>query len=65
MPLIKSGSQKAVRKNTGTLIKEGKPVKQAFAISKSIQRKAKGQAPRKKKDNPGHTPKERKKRRSK
>lgn len=52
MPLNKGKSEAAVSRNISTLISEGKSQKQAVAISKSIQRRAKM---------PVHTPKERKK----
>jgi len=38
--LIKSASKKAVQVNTKREIKSGKPAKQAYAIAKSVQRKA-------------------------
>jgi hypothetical protein len=41
MPLSKRKSEKAVEKNTQTEIEVGKPPKQAYAIAKSEQRKAK------------------------
>jgi hypothetical protein len=40
MPLIKSSSQEAFKKNVATLIREGKPRKQAVAIAYQIQRDA-------------------------
>lgn len=41
MPLIKSPSKKALKKNIKTEIKAGKPPKQATAIAYSIRRKYK------------------------
>lgn len=41
MPLIKSKSEKAFKKNISTEVKAGKPVKQAVAIAYSTQRDAK------------------------
>jgi len=38
MPLIQSGSEKALRENIATEISHGKPPKQAVAIAHSIQR---------------------------
>jgi len=40
MPLIKSKSQKAFKKNIATEVKVGKPVKQAVAIAYSVKRVA-------------------------
>lgn len=45
MPLIKSGSKKAVSENIRREMSAGKPQKQAVAIALSVQRKAKGQRP--------------------
>jgi len=42
MPLVKSGSKKAVSENIRREMKAGKPQKQAVAIALSTQRKAKG-----------------------
>ena len=42
MPLVKSGSKKAVSGNIRTEIKAGRPQKQAVAIALSVQRKAQG-----------------------
>jgi hypothetical protein len=42
MPLIKSGSRKAVSQNIRTEIAAGKPQKQAVAIALSVGRKAGG-----------------------
>lgn len=39
MPLVKSGSKKAISKNIATEVKAGKPVKQAAAIAYSVARK--------------------------
>lgn len=41
MPLIKSGSKKAVSANIKKEIAAGKPRKQAIAIALNVQRKAK------------------------
>ena len=41
MPLIKSKSEKAFKKNIATEVKAGKPVKQAVAIAYSTQRASK------------------------
>jgi hypothetical protein len=38
MPLVKSGSAEAVRKNIKTEITAGKPKKQAVAIALSVER---------------------------
>lgn len=40
MPLVKSGSKKAMSKNIKTEMKAGKPQKQAVAIAYSVARKA-------------------------
>ena len=40
MPLIKSKSDKAFKKNISTKVKAGKPVKQAVAIAYSVKRGA-------------------------
>jgi hypothetical protein len=45
MPLIKSKSEKAFKKNISTEVKAGKPVKQAVAIAYSTKRAA--EAPKK------------------
>lgn len=42
MPLIKSGSKKAVSQNIKAEIKENKPQKQAVAIALNVARKSKG-----------------------
>ena len=50
MPLVKSASKQAFRKNVSAEVKSGKPIKQALAISYSVQRKAASKAsPAKKK----------------
>ena len=41
MPLVRSKSDKAFRKNVETEMKAGKPQKQAVAIALSVQREAK------------------------
>lgn len=41
MPLIKSKSDKAFKKNISTEVKAGKPVKQAVAIAYSVKNSAK------------------------
>jgi hypothetical protein len=47
MPLIKSKSDKAKKKNIETEVKAGKPVKQAVAISYAIKREAEKKAKKK------------------
>lgn len=42
MPLIKSKSNSARNKNIAAEVNAGKPLKQAIAISYSVQKKAKG-----------------------
>lgn len=42
MPLMKSGSKAAFKKNIRAEIKAGKPPKQAAAIAYSVKRKAQG-----------------------
>lgn len=42
MPLIKSGSRKAVSSNIKTEMAAGRPQKQAVAIALNVGRKAKG-----------------------
>ena len=42
MPLVKSTSKTAFRKNIAAEVNAGKPVKQAVAIAYSVQRKAGG-----------------------
>ncbi len=41
MPLSKSASRKAFRSNVEKLVDEGRPVKQAVAISYSVKKEAK------------------------
>jgi hypothetical protein len=40
MPLVKSKSKAAFKKNVATEVKAGRPVKQAVAISYAVQREA-------------------------
>ena len=42
MPLVKSASKGAFRKNVKAEMKAGKPQKQAVAIAYSVKRKAQG-----------------------
>jgi hypothetical protein len=42
MPLVKSSSKVAFRKNVRAEVRAGKPVKQAVAIAYSVKRKAQG-----------------------
>ena len=42
MPLVKSPSKAAFRKNVRAEVRAGKPVKQALAIAYSVKRKAQG-----------------------
>ena len=49
MPLVKSKSPEAFRKNVAAEIKAGAPVKQAVAIAYSVKRQAAKSAPAKKK----------------
>ena len=42
MPLVKSSSKSAFRKNIKAEVKAGKPVKQSVAIAYSVKRKAMG-----------------------
>ena len=42
MPLVKSASKNAMRKNVKAEIKAGKPPKQAVAIAYAVKRAAKG-----------------------
>lgn len=47
MPLKKSSSKKALKKNIATEVKAGRPVKQAVAIAFSVKRKASGKKAKK------------------
>ena len=47
MPLVKSPSKEAFRKNVKAEIKAGKPQKQAVAIAYSVKREAAKKAPAK------------------
>ena len=49
MPLVKSPSKEAFRKNVKAEIKAGKPQKQAGAIAYSVKREAAKKAPMKSK----------------
>jgi hypothetical protein len=40
MPLVKSASKAAFRKNIGAEVKSGRPVKQAVAIAYAVKRRA-------------------------
>ena len=42
MPLVKSASKGAFRKNIKAEVKSGKPMKQSLAIAYSVKRKAQG-----------------------
>jgi hypothetical protein len=42
MPLVKSPSKAAFRKNVRAEVRAGKPVKQAVAIAFSVKRRAQG-----------------------
>jgi hypothetical protein len=44
MPLVKSASKEAFRKNVKAEAHAGKPIKQAVAIAYSVQRKAAGKS---------------------
>lgn len=48
MPLKKSASPAAFRKNMAAEVKSGKPVKQAVAIAYSVKREAAKPTPKKK-----------------
>ena len=43
MPLVKSASKQAFRKNVAAEVRSGKPAKQAVAIAYSVKRKAAAQ----------------------
>lgn len=47
MPLVKSKSEKALKKNIKTEVEAGKPVKQAVAIAYSVKREAQAKAKKK------------------
>jgi hypothetical protein len=47
MPLIKSKSEKAQKKNIETEVKAGKPIKQAVAISYAVKRESEKKAKKK------------------
>lgn len=47
MPLVKSGSKKAIGQNIKTEEAAGKPKKQAIAIALNVARKARAKIPRK------------------
>jgi hypothetical protein len=49
MPLVKSASKEAFRKNVKAEVQAGKPVKQAVAIAYSVKREAAKPAPKGKK----------------
>ncbi len=49
MPLVKSASKEALRKNVKAEMQAGKPQKQALAISYNVKREAQKPAPAKKK----------------
>jgi hypothetical protein len=49
MPLVKSPSKAAFRKNVAAEVRSGTPVKQSVAIAYSVQRKAAGKSPTPKK----------------
>lgn len=44
MPLVKSASKAAFRKNVAAEVKSGRPIKQSVAIAYSVQRKAAGKS---------------------
>ena len=48
MPLMKSKSEAAFKKNVAAEVKAGKPVKQAVAIAYSTKREAQAKAAKKK-----------------
>lgn len=45
MPIIKSASKEAFRRNVAAEVKSGKPVKQAVAISYAVKRAAEKKSP--------------------
>ena len=47
MPLVKSSSKEAFRKNVMAEVQSGKPVKQAVAIAYATKRSAQSKAPAK------------------
>ena len=47
MPLVKSGSKKAIGTNIGREVAAGKPKKQAIAIALNVARKAGASIPKK------------------
>jgi hypothetical protein len=47
MPLVKSSSKEAFRKNVKAEVQSGKPVKQAVAIAYATKRSAQSKAPAK------------------
>ena len=47
MPLVKSSSKEAFRKNVKAEVQSGKPVKQAVAIAYATKREAQSKAPSK------------------
>jgi hypothetical protein len=47
MPLVKSASKEAFRKNVKAEVQSGKPVKQAVAIAYATKRSAQSKAPAK------------------
>ena len=49
MPLVKSSSKAAFRKNIRAEVRSGKPIKQAVAIAYSVKRRAAGKKGRKSK----------------
>jgi hypothetical protein len=49
MPLVKSASKEAFRKNVKAEVQAGKPVKQAVAIAYSVKREAAKPTPKGKK----------------
>jgi hypothetical protein len=49
MPLVKSASKEAFRKNVKAEMQAGKPQKQALAVAYSVKREAQKPAPAKKK----------------